>query len=800
MWVQIPRTVQIRDWRINLLYYACFISLGAFLTTVMVKNKAWVRMHGRQSDILVSPFVTGSSVSTIKHVTEKAKGSAICVNSEDFWYDWLVGSRWVYRPTGCLTVCLSEDTDPNVVRDHGPCVPQENLYMRDYNSVFIPTLLQFTSTAADGRLSESVVFSPYAEHISISFWMSVVSSVPYWKGLSMSQYDTRGKSGNGLITVVVDFLGRVDSVWDKTAEFTVGQILKLCCGDDYLDQTNTAVRMNTNVSQKRSYPTVRTTGLQVDVLIDCTNDIPQLLEAAEQFSEWSTRMDGNVSTWCTLRFVAQDLGRWGVRERSRQNGVGMDQTTDVAYFLGVKLNFVKTLAIPYTDLKTTAVWLGSACVFLRWPNYLIYVFITCCLGPLSFIYRRAISQDFSISQAVVEVAARLVGAGRYKTVSLRDETEEVMGKTQVAAQLAHLASEFHEFNEMSSAIFGYFISRTLEKEEVDKMRNCKHFFNRDRPCAESIAITMRTLLDFHEKLEDCTLRHAMCMFSVNRRISMIEKMFAPPLFLEALRHVKDKTSPGNASPDLVGVSIDEDRTMLGLMPKSSTQPKAGQEKAEEGSPNFHLEQRWELHRTEVLQKFDRLEEVIENVLARLTRLEAGFMTGDGGAVAESSNSPGPSLNIDAGCTDPRTGYTTTSDTQMSNSLELSNSRVSPHVETRIRKNPTLMTCADVDTTELARRVSLAMLLPPCSVCQARVRSEGSPSQAPPKLHETPQSVQPKPLGCRCVTDDPKDLERIIEKPHCVSVAFCRRKQRHLGHNCHGDESLYSESVLATTQS
>eukprot|EP00927_Polykrikos_kofoidii_P017373 TRINITY_DN17906_c0_g2_i1.p1 TRINITY_DN17906_c0_g2~~TRINITY_DN17906_c0_g2_i1.p1 ORF type:complete len:802 (+),score=74.50 TRINITY_DN17906_c0_g2_i1:80-2485(+) len=800
MWLRIPRTVQIRDWRINLLYYACFISLGAFLTTVMVKNKAWVRVHGRESDIQVTPYITGASVSTIKRITEKAKRSAICANTKDFWYDWQMGSRWVYRPTGCLTVCLSEDTGPNVVRDNESCVPQEYLYMRDHGFVFIPTLLHFTSTAADGRLNKSVVFSPYAEHLAITFWISVVSSVPYWKGLSMSDYRIQGQTDKALITVVVDSLGRINSVWNKSATFTLGQILKLCCGFDNLDQTNTVVRMNTNVSQKRPYPTLRITGLQVDVRVDCANDIPKLLEASEQFSEWSTRVNGNVLIWCTLSFVAQDLGRWGIHERASKHGVGVDQTTEVSYFLGVKLNFVKTLAIPYADLKTTALWLGSACVFLSWPNYLIYIFITCCLGPLSVIYTRAITRDFSVSQAVVEVAARLVGADRYKTLVLRDETKEVMDKTQVSAQLTHLASELNEFNEKSSAMFGYFISRVLEKEEVDMIRNCKHFFNRDQPCAESSANTMRTLLDFHDELEDCTLRHAMCMFSVNRRISMIEKMFAPPMFLEALSHVKDNTSPGNASPNSVGVSMNEDRRTLGVMPESSTQPKAGEENAEEGWSNFRLEQRWELHLTEVQQRFDRLEETIEDALARLARLEAGFMTSHSGAVAESSHSPGPSLSMNvSGCKDPRTGSTTTSYTQMSNSLELTNSRSSPHVETRMRKNRTLITCADVDTTELERRVSLSMLSPPSSGCQAFVRSEGSPSQSPSKLYESVQSVQPKPLGCRCVTDDPKDLERIIEKPHCVSASFCRRKQQQWGHNCHRDESLYSESGQATTQ-
>eukprot|EP00927_Polykrikos_kofoidii_P081899 TRINITY_DN7989_c0_g1_i10.p1 TRINITY_DN7989_c0_g1~~TRINITY_DN7989_c0_g1_i10.p1 ORF type:complete len:153 (-),score=22.24 TRINITY_DN7989_c0_g1_i10:82-540(-) len=76
------------------------------------------------------------------------------------------------------------------------------------------------------------------------------------------------------------------------------------------------------------------------------------------------------------------------------------------------------------------------------------------------------------------------------------------------------------------------------------------------------------------------------------------------------------------------------------MAKSSTQF-VGQQIVNQKSSDLCLEQRWEQHQREVLEKFDRLHAVVDDVLGRLTRVESELQSAHTSMTCSNVNSRAP---------------------------------------------------------------------------------------------------------------------------------------------------------------
>eukprot|EP00927_Polykrikos_kofoidii_P081898 TRINITY_DN7989_c0_g1_i1.p1 TRINITY_DN7989_c0_g1~~TRINITY_DN7989_c0_g1_i1.p1 ORF type:complete len:508 (-),score=60.60 TRINITY_DN7989_c0_g1_i1:36-1346(-) len=347
-------------------------------------------------------------------------------------------------------------------------------------------------------------------------------------------------------------------------------------------------------------------------MIDCKNDIPkQITEGADLLREWKSRMKGKVSVWCTMRFVVLDSRTWGERDQTSRHGFGAGQTTDNSYDLGIYIRFQTSLEVTYLEPFRASVYLASACEYLRWPRVLLAFFLTFCLGPVSAMYRRAIVKEFSLPKTIVDFAARLVHDKKYGSFARLTKAEGARDKPELASQLVQLASELEEFNEMSAAAFAYFICRTLEDTKVSCSSQAKQF------CAE-----VKALLEAPNETEDSTIKHAEYMFNVDRKVRIFERMFAPRFYLEARRCATDQGTLGSVSADLEDPLRDEEGTVqTSPMDKSSTQFE-GEQIVNGKSFDLLLEQRWEQHQREVLEKFDRLHTVMDDVIGRLTRVES----------------------------------------------------------------------------------------------------------------------------------------------------------------------------------
>eukprot|EP00927_Polykrikos_kofoidii_P081900 TRINITY_DN7989_c0_g1_i12.p1 TRINITY_DN7989_c0_g1~~TRINITY_DN7989_c0_g1_i12.p1 ORF type:complete len:723 (-),score=62.04 TRINITY_DN7989_c0_g1_i12:185-2353(-) len=612
MLFSVPRRLEIGDLRINVLYYVCQVFVLGLLSFLTVRHNLHLAVHSDGNAVNLVPYISPMSASTLRDITENTSQSVACANSEDLWYDWELGSRWRYRPTGCLRVCSSGNAEPTDAREDRPCVPQENLVVRANRGVFVPTLLQFTSTTGDGRVRQESLFSPYADYMTLHFSIDVYSEVPTWRG-GMSSYVLKGDTSNGLVTVVVDSLGRVDSVWDKSCELSMMSIFRLCgLSKNHLDEDNMLNRMNQNASQKKPYPANRVVGLEIVTMIDCKNDIPkQITEGADLLREWKSRMKGKVSVWCTMRFVVLDSRTWGERDQTSRHGFGAGQTTDNSYDLGIYIRFQTSLEVTYLEPFRASVYLASACEYLRWPRVLLAFFLTFCLGPVSAMYRRAIVKEFSLPKTIVDFAARLVHDKKYGSFARLTKAEGARDKPELASQLVQLASELEEFNEMSAAAFAYFICRTLE----DRKTRCASQ-------AKQSDAKVKALLEISNQTEAWTIKHAGHMFNVDRNVCIFERIFAPRFYFEARRCTKNQIKLGSVLADS-GHPLSDQEGMVQTSPmaKSSTQFEVEQI-VKEKSSDLCLEQRWEQHQREVLEKFDRLQTVMDDVLGRLTRVES----------------------------------------------------------------------------------------------------------------------------------------------------------------------------------
>eukprot|EP00927_Polykrikos_kofoidii_P081902 TRINITY_DN7989_c0_g1_i3.p1 TRINITY_DN7989_c0_g1~~TRINITY_DN7989_c0_g1_i3.p1 ORF type:complete len:517 (-),score=69.80 TRINITY_DN7989_c0_g1_i3:82-1419(-) len=349
-------------------------------------------------------------------------------------------------------------------------------------------------------------------------------------------------------------------------------------------------------------------------MIDCKNDIPkQITEGADLLREWKSRMKGKVSVWCTMRFVVLDSRTWGERDQTSRHGFGAGQTTDNSYDLGIYIRFQTSLEVTYLEPFRASVYLASACEYLRWPRVLLAFFLTFCLGPVSAMYRRAIVKEFSLPKTIVDFAARLVHDKKYGSFARLTKAEGARDKPELASQLVQLASELEEFNEMSAAAFAYFICRTLE----DRKTRCASQ-------AKQSDAKVKALLEISNQTEAWTIKHAGHMFNVDRNVCIFERIFAPRFYFEARRWAKNQRTFGSVLPDSVDPSRDEEGPVLTSsmsMAKSSTQF-VGQQIVNQKSSDLCLEQRWEQHQREVLEKFDRLHAVVDDVLGRLTRVES----------------------------------------------------------------------------------------------------------------------------------------------------------------------------------
>eukprot|EP00927_Polykrikos_kofoidii_P044584 TRINITY_DN3850_c0_g1_i3.p1 TRINITY_DN3850_c0_g1~~TRINITY_DN3850_c0_g1_i3.p1 ORF type:complete len:791 (-),score=95.22 TRINITY_DN3850_c0_g1_i3:41-2389(-) len=626
MTLGILRVVKIRDTRINVLYYVLLFAMGLLLLLGLVKNASWNSEFSESRDVRIKPWVSQMSEATLKTITEAASQLPICASTEDFWYDWSDEDMWQYRPTKCLITCLAAERNANVSRIDEACVPQTALSSQDGETVFIPTWSRLTITNASGHVEKSSILSPYAEHMKLAFFVSIASKVPEWEWSSMSTKSLVRSSNKGnIILVVVDSLGRVSRELDKNPRFLVSELFQLAGHrEDFLDSAPPINKKNYNASQKRQYPVMRITGANIRISVDCSNRRPTTVtEGHELLKEWSSKMeekteDGHV-IWCTLHVELPNPDEWAEMSRTTTHDIGIDQTTEQLHTLGVRVVFRKSLRVSYMDPKQIYLMFASTIVVLTLPKYFMLFFITRCLGPLSAIYRRAIYQDFSIANAMVGTASRLlVNAERFKSLGRLSRMGE-LDKARLAADVVELASECHEFGKTDAITFGHFVSRTVDIMETHPPT--KSVFKKGRSDSKSNSI--RILLEAAENSEHYSLEDAGNVFSADRRIGLIERVFVPPFLHEAFRFGKGRGSPVQESP-LSGEPLGDQGGMepASSMTRSSTTFSVKSKAEDDMSSMFLLEKRFELLEREVYEKLDKFCDVVIDVLQRLTQLEA----------------------------------------------------------------------------------------------------------------------------------------------------------------------------------
>eukprot|EP00927_Polykrikos_kofoidii_P046556 TRINITY_DN4075_c0_g1_i7.p1 TRINITY_DN4075_c0_g1~~TRINITY_DN4075_c0_g1_i7.p1 ORF type:complete len:793 (-),score=74.89 TRINITY_DN4075_c0_g1_i7:257-2635(-) len=630
MVLQMPRMVQIRDVRLNVIFYTMEFITGSLLVLYIVHNQLWFSVHKIvDKDIKVSPYSIPLSDSKLQEIMEQRNNSPLCATPEDFWYDW--DSTFKYRPTGCLWVCLEEQSNKTSYDGPQPCTAQGDLYNIVEDHLHITTMRYIVHTDSSGVQTSSFLFSPYAEFLEVAFVYSVSTPAPRWGFTRTHTTNKAGHSNRGIITVVYGSNGRIDSVWNRSASLTVSRILNLAgVPENFLDRSLPAHDPNTNASQKRLHPIGRVTGSVISVLIDCKESGDE--RAQEMLTKRRIEPSVKVSFWCGLKFEVQNQRQWG--EIVTSQGF----SNQGAYFqhdMGLEFVFIAGGITYYFDPVDFFMMFTSIIILMEIPRSIILSFVSFCLGNLSKIYRRYLICDVSISNALVGNAARLlVKADRFRKIARFCKTEEVEILPLLAAELRGVASDQNKSDKLDTVAFAEFVSLTLANMRDIATQGplgicgMQRALKKDQPNMENEAIIIDLLHAASDDTQWRTFQDAVEVFGVDRRIGLLERFFQPR-FLHTTSQCHKQDAPIDSQET-------KDRYMPTFsMPELPTCPSANHQTMEAKYSDLGLEKRMEQHRAELEEKIQDLREMMKTIFQRLTRLEASSMIHGSGIMSRS---------------------------------------------------------------------------------------------------------------------------------------------------------------------
>eukprot|EP00927_Polykrikos_kofoidii_P085146 TRINITY_DN9177_c0_g4_i2.p1 TRINITY_DN9177_c0_g4~~TRINITY_DN9177_c0_g4_i2.p1 ORF type:complete len:885 (+),score=138.96 TRINITY_DN9177_c0_g4_i2:279-2657(+) len=381
------------------------------------------------------------------------------------------------------------------------------LYVNDgYGKVILVTSRMQEIRASMLDTSRHVVqFSPYVEAMQLN--MSMSYEFYTWQ-FSLPRWQTKkrkGSTNSNILVCVFDNQHILSRVFEPGTPmgFTMKEMFNLAgLTGDFLD-----TREDNRNPHLASLP--RVVGAVMIVKADCSSDggvysqNPQLRKA----------MSKDIDAVCTLRFHVHE-DEWGMIEQ-----LGFESTSGKAAARGTAgIQFVvhSTGSFTYPDPYRTFFELVAVIVIMGIPKAIIVLFMTCCLGHLSTVYKRAIHRPLNFTEELAVVGTRLLTSS-YAFKDLEDPSNcRHVARNTVAWQLEQTMQK-----------------QGMEPKQADsfvsllwKAIRWQGNFNGRLDTTSSKADTLN-LYDAASKDDMLLIDDAMTLFELQRKRCFCEQVFLP---------------------------------------------------------------------------------------------------------------------------------------------------------------------------------------------------------------------------------------------------------------------------------
>lgn len=524
---RLPKFVEISSTQVNVFYYTVLFTVVSWIIGEFIIGKRWLKKVDVSKDIKVSMFAwKHPDFDQLREVSTNTSLSRVC--KSDGYYDFAWGhhasERYVnhtcrdacapgdWRSAGCvywMEACHQMHQGVFFVTHYAEAWLGSNTRKREPHS-FIYTFVEALrfEMSYGYSVSEGIQFGPWVDRLGLPFLKK--------KG------ELKASVHRALSTVVRNHRGEFVKRFGpkERLTFSVAQVLEYAGMAGSLDEVNADGGENEHTSGNSSFlPLRRLTGVELILKVSCFNNVTNPSEC------YLTFQHSKLQTWITRTSldVVWHSGEQHLRQR---------------VYHGISLRCETEGGFDFLDPSAIYLQVAAAATLLKLPTQITFFFVIYCLGHLSIIYRRILSERFNIREQVGGTVARTLAttvafAELEDTVGANDEGliskklllkrfREAFKKEDLdyldTQELEHIVNWcFREQSQKPSSIWNL-----IRKLFGGRLRNedCAAFSSHDHLDARNFCLATSSL----DRVELADFVH---LFDQDRKRGKLERLFLP---------------------------------------------------------------------------------------------------------------------------------------------------------------------------------------------------------------------------------------------------------------------------------
>eukprot|EP00927_Polykrikos_kofoidii_P086332 TRINITY_DN9638_c0_g1_i1.p1 TRINITY_DN9638_c0_g1~~TRINITY_DN9638_c0_g1_i1.p1 ORF type:complete len:915 (-),score=126.46 TRINITY_DN9638_c0_g1_i1:138-2882(-) len=546
--LEIPSCVSIGDVRLRLLYCSLKFPLIVTVIVCFFVVEPWRKIvdasHGLSVSISVAPLQDELLNESEAAVVADMGKMPMCMSPSSYHYKY--DSNYHFQPTGCLHACALALANSTLVtgKEGQPCEPIVSLNDGGEHSAFVTTLRRTRTIKADGNMISSEVFSPLAANTTIRL-KHHLHYEKHAESIFSSPVLIEAQNLIDVLTVVVRKTWQEKSLIvtvrrvvlpGVSLEISIDEALEIAgLPADWLD----APDFDRQADSLSRHPRGRVTGAQLSLSLECGSNPPAVhVHDAEVMRAWSSKDHKAV---CTVTFSLIP-GFWGVRQFVDSRDT---QTRGYRWVqdMGISLRVDAKATFDHLDITGVMLYLVFALVLLKIPKILVTLVIRFGLGRLSHIYGRLIARPFSIESDFPGVALRAMlhsisfdeidngrGSDVVSGAKLKEQLRKVFGfRDDLRTTDVEMLVDF-----IYDRMFKISNTKGFSRMLGIRSRFSKNYDMSDDDVEHRKGVSFERFDVAMSRGEPMEFMSIVRLFDVNRRRSILERLFTPPEVMNAL--------------------------------------------------------------------------------------------------------------------------------------------------------------------------------------------------------------------------------------------------------------------------
>jgi hypothetical protein len=539
-YISVPCVVRIKNERLRMLLAVMNIIVFVGCGFLFWNERLWEKHVKPEGTFSFWAIAEGDHAAGVKSDIQTAKFCDTSLNMEyDYWYD--VAGQFSYTHLTCKAMRAKESGVKDESRLFVPTYVSESLM----DSIAVPDLLadgdcksecenvvqngvQPAGTkyvvASDSLnpLGECVCeassmqshFIPGAEDVSIGF--EYIGDVKY--AGKRETFIQQNKDHN-VLTIIKDYDGGVYRTVPPGGALVFGmrELLRMTHVD--LEEELRATSPNQLAGAMRAYPTLRLTGVDLQLLMSCYNPGEKNHNADH---------DGPV---CDVSVTAHP--RWNSREGSVL-GTGADGrgagSIRKQYMHGMSVGFQMTGSFQHFNLQKILPFVPSVIVYMQVPHAIVMFIALSCLGPLSRVYYNSRFKTVDVNTIIYGAMSRGIQRSQSYDGFLQLQMPDEAGVPPTTLKISSVEA-------MLSTLFAS--SKILNRTEIRAMTLS---FMEGLDTGKDGKVSRDEFIKYAGADEPCQMEDLALMHDADWPRSILQRMFDAdlPKRMATLRRLQDK--------------------------------------------------------------------------------------------------------------------------------------------------------------------------------------------------------------------------------------------------------------------